>query len=215
MLGRTATGLASLLDAELGTKLDKRLQHHDWTERPLLPDQLRYLADDVVHLHALAERLSAEIEARSIADAVEEETRYRLAQAIAASGTVDPRPPYVRLKGADRAPSDDLPILKRLAALREERARELDVPPYTVLGPDVLFAIARARPRTAEELARVKGATGGARGGPSSRRAGDGRRRASRAPPPGPRRRRAHRPRRRGGAGRAPAPARRPTTCRS
>ena len=163
MLGRAATGLASLLGSELGITMDKKLQHHDWTERPLQRHHLRYLADDVVHLDELAERLWREVDERAIGDAVEEETRYRLAQAVAAAGSVDPRPPYVRLKGIDRVPKEELPILRRLAELREAKARSLDVPPYKVLGPDVLFAVAKARPRSLEDLARVKGATSGHR----------------------------------------------------
>ena len=163
MLGRTATGLASLLSSELGIAMDKKLQHHDWTQRPLEPLHLHYLAEDVLHLDALAERLWREVADRGIGDAVEEETRYRLAQAAASVDTVDPRPPYIRLKGIDRVPKDDLPILRRLAELRENKAKKLDVPPYKVLGPDVLFAIARAKPRTMADLARIKGALGGSR----------------------------------------------------
>jgi ribonuclease D len=168
MLGRTATGLASLLGSELGIKLDKKLQHHDWTERPLRAEHLCYLADDVVHLEALAGELCAAMgraqdRAQEIAEAVEEETRYRLSQAIAAAGSVDKRPVYLRLKGIDRVPAQELAILRRLAEVREAKARSLDVPPYKVLGPDVLFAIARARPKTLEQLARIKGASAGPR----------------------------------------------------
>ncbi len=163
MLGRTATGLASLLMSELGVTVDKKLQHHDWTERPILPHQLQYLADDVVHLHALAAKLWAEAEERGITDAIEEETRYRLAQAQASVQVVDPRPPYVRLKGIDRVPEVELPILRRLAEIREEKAKRADVPPYKVIGPDILFAIAHARPETMDDLAKLKGAVGGHR----------------------------------------------------
>ena len=63
MLGRTATGLASLLGSELGIAVDKKLQHHDWTERPIQSHHLRYLADDVVYLEALADKLWNEVEA--------------------------------------------------------------------------------------------------------------------------------------------------------
>jgi len=163
MLGRVATGLASLLDGELGIKVDKRLQHHDWTERPIRADQLKYLADDVLHLHALADKLIKELETLNIADAVEEETNYRLAQAIASVDIVDPRPPYLRMKGIDRVPADQLPILRRLAELRETKAKSLDVPPYKVVGPDVLYAIAQAKPQTLDDLGKIKGATGGHR----------------------------------------------------
>lgn len=163
MLGRTATGLASLLASELGITLDKRMQHHDWTQRPIDASALAYLAGDVLHLPALCDKLFAEVDDRGIAEAVDEETRYRLGQAAASVEEVDPRPPYVRLKGIDKVPEEELPILKRLADAREKKARELDVPPYKVLGPDVLFAIARARPRGEGELARIPGASSGRR----------------------------------------------------
>jgi ribonuclease D len=162
MTGKTATGLATLLGA-MGIVVDKKLQHHDWTERPLREQHLAYLADDVRHLERLAATLAEDVERLGIAEAVEEETRYRLAQAQAAAGESDPRPPWARLKGIDRVPREDLAILKTLAALREEKARALDVPPYKVLGPDILFAIARAKPTTLEELSRIKGATSGSR----------------------------------------------------
>ncbi len=165
MLGRTATGLASLLASELGITLDKKMQHHDWTQRPIDRAGLAYLAGDVIHLPALCDRLWAEVEARGISEAVDEETRYRLRQAItsAESAGDDVRPPYVRLKGIDKVDPMELPILKRLADARERKARELDVPPYKVLGPDLLFAIARTRPTTESELAKIPGAASGRR----------------------------------------------------
>src|SRR5690606_25211354 len=92
-----------------------------------------------------------------------EETRYRLGHAVVSASQPDPRPSYLRLKGIEKAPSDDLPILRRVAEVREARARALDVPPYKVLAPDVLFAVARARPRTFDELARIRGAMAGRR----------------------------------------------------
>lgn len=163
MLGRAATGLGSLLSSELGIDVDKKMQHHDWALRPLDREALSYLGNDVVHLDALANRLFAEAEERGIAAEIDEETRYRLAQSITAAGSDDPRPPYVRLKGIDKLPEADLAVLRHVAQVREDKARALDVPPYKVLAPDVLVAIARAKPRTAAELAKVRGATQGRR----------------------------------------------------
>ncbi len=163
MLSRPATGLASLLETELGVRIDKKLQQHDWGERPLTREMLTYLAGDVLNLSALADRLFAEVNERGIADEVEEETRYRLASAIAGANAADPRPPYVRLKGIDRVPAAELPILRHLANIREDLARELDVPPYKVLGPDVLFEIAKKKPETLDDLAKIRGAMGGRR----------------------------------------------------
>jgi ribonuclease D len=163
MLGRTATGLASLLASELGLAVDKKMQQHDWAERPLDARGVAYLAGDVLHLEQLAAVLFDEAEERGILAEIDEETRYRLAQAIAAAGQPDPRPSYLRLKGVDKAPEGDLPVLRRLAELREERARALDVPPYKVLAPDVLFAIAHAKPRSMGDLSKIRGATAGRR----------------------------------------------------
>lgn len=163
MLGRSATGLGSLLSSELGIEVDKKMQHHDWAQRPLDREALTYLGNDVVHLDALADRLFGEVEERGIAAEVDEETRYRLAQATAAAGVEDPRPPYVRLKGIEKLPETDLAILRHLAQVREDKARALDVPPYKVLAPDVLVAIAHAKPLTASDLSRIKGAMQGRR----------------------------------------------------
>ena len=43
MLGRKATGLASLLASELGLVVSEELQQHDWTKRPLGARELEYL----------------------------------------------------------------------------------------------------------------------------------------------------------------------------
>jgi ribonuclease D len=163
MLTRPATGLASLLESELGVHIDKKMQQHDWGQRPLTAAMVTYLAGDVVHLSQLADRLFDEVRERGIAEEVEEETQYRLAQAVSGAGGEDPRPAYVRLKGIDRVPAAELPILRHLANIREQLARELDVPPYKVLGPDVLFEIARAKPETLDDLAKIRGAMGGRR----------------------------------------------------
>ena len=163
MLTRPATGLAALLQTELGVHIDKKMQQHDWSERPLTPAMLTYLSGDVVSLSELADRLWAEVTERGIADEIEEETRYRIAQAIASAGVEDARPAYVRLKGIDKVPTIELPILRHLANIREQLSRELDVPPYKVIGPDVLFEIARVKPSSIDDLAKIRGAMGGRR----------------------------------------------------
>lgn len=163
MLGRTATGLASLLAAELGVTVDKKMQHHDWGARPLDRAAISYLANDVVFLPALAAKLFGEVTERNIGDEIDEETRYRLGQAAASVEAPDERPPFARLKGIEKVSEPDLGILRRIADIREKKARELDVPPYKVIAPDVLFAIARARPKTMAELEKIKGAAQGRR----------------------------------------------------
>jgi len=157
MLSRLATGLARLLDVELGVHIGKALQQHDWRLRPLDDRMLDYLAADVVHLEALEQKLWNEVDGHGIEDAVLEETRYRIASAIAATQPPETVPPYARVKGAARLAERELAVLRVAAELREHEAERRDVPPHKIASADALVAIARARPTTAQELARVRG----------------------------------------------------------
>jgi ribonuclease D len=155
-LGRPATGLASLALSELGVTLDKSLQAQDWAARPLTERSLRYLADDVAHLLALDDRLWAETVQADIVAEVLEETAYRLASAERAISEPDARPPFVRVKGAEKLPRDELVILRRVAEARESEAKRLDTPAGELVPTAVLLAIAHAKPTTAAALARIR-----------------------------------------------------------
>jgi ribonuclease D len=157
MLSRPATGLATLLDAELGIHITKTMQQHDWRERPLDESMLEYLAADVAHLEALERKLWSELQERGIEEAVLEETRYRIASAAAASQPAPVVPAYARVKGAGRLAERELAALRVAAELREHEAERRDVPPHQVASADALLAIARTRPSNAEALARIRG----------------------------------------------------------
>jgi ribonuclease D len=157
MLGRTATGLASLLEAYLGVSIGKEMQHHDWRLRPLDATSLGYLASDVAHLENLEQVLWRQVMDRGIEAEVLEETRYRIDTAIAAAREPREEPPYARLRGVERLAERELAVLRVIADLREKEAMRRDVPPYKVAPNEALFAIARSRPSTAQDLARVRG----------------------------------------------------------
>lgn len=156
MVGRTSTGLATLSLAELGVTLDKALQHHDWRERPLLPVHVEYLARDVAFLAALHERLWKEVGERGVEAEVLEETRYRIACAIAAARETDREPGYLGVRGFEKLAPVERAILRRAWAVREETAKRLDVPPARMIATDALVALARVRPKTASELQKVR-----------------------------------------------------------
>jgi ribonuclease D len=157
MLGRTATGLAALLETELGVRLSKALQQHDWRIRPIDEAMMAYLTEDVRHLEALEARLWGELRDRDIEEAVLEETRYRIACARASLEEPIDDVPYMRIKGADRLPEAELAALRAVVLVREREAAARDVPPYRVASPDALLALARTRPTTAADVARVRG----------------------------------------------------------
>ncbi|MCL2450903.1 MAG: ribonuclease D [Polyangiaceae bacterium] len=157
MLGRPATGLAALLDAELGVKMSKALQQHDWRIRPIDDAMMAYLSEDVRHLEALAARLWSELGDRGIEEAVIEETRYRIDCARASLAEPRDDMPYLTIKGADRLTEVELAALRAIFFVREGEAAARDVPPFRVAPPDALMALARARPTTAAGVARVRG----------------------------------------------------------
>jgi ribonuclease D len=157
MLGRPATGLASLLASELGVQIAKGMQQHDWRLRPLDAEMLTYLAADVAHLEALERVLWREVTERGVEDEVLEETHYRLASSAAGARAPQDGPAYARVKGIAKLPERDRAALRLLAELREGEARRRDVPPYRVASNETLIAIAHARPSTPAAVARMRG----------------------------------------------------------
>ena len=157
LLGKPALGLAALLSAELGVTVDKGLQHHDWAARPLTEAQRDYLAADVRHLLALDDALATQVDAVGITAEVADETRYKLASALA---EVDAPPGYLRVRGVDKLPPEGQAIVRRAFLAREEIAEEQDVPPFHVASPELLLDLATKRPRAASEVRALRSARG-------------------------------------------------------
>jgi ribonuclease D len=157
MLGRAATGLAALLESELGIRVSKDMQHHDWRIRPIDVAMMAYLQEDVRHLEALEARLWSELAERGIEDAVIEETQYRLGCAAESGTATRDDLPYMRIKGADKLNARELAALRAIVPLREREAERRDVPPYRIATPDALLHLAKTRPATEADVARVRG----------------------------------------------------------
>jgi ribonuclease D len=158
-LGFRATGLATLVQSELGQTLDKRFQHHDWSARPLLTPHLDYLAGDVRHLVALEARLAILATEKDILDEVAEECSYKLATATRPPR--DARPAYVRVKGAQLLDTVGRAVLRHLVSEREQIAETLNIPSFKVMGGDPLLELARRRPTSHAALRSVRGAGSG------------------------------------------------------
>jgi ribonuclease D len=95
-LARTYTdrhGLKDLCRELLGVELSKTEQSSDWGAESLSEAQLRYAASDVVHLHALKERLEAMLEReerRTLAEACMAFLPVRVELDLAGYGVLDP-----------------------------------------------------------------------------------------------------------------------------
>lgn len=157
LLGYPAVGLSALAERHFGVKLPKDEQRSDWSSRPLSENQMLYAAADVAYLGQLGEKLEAQLEdAGRLAWAREEfETlvaRTWPAREFDGAG-------YLRIKGAKGLPPTDLSILRELYLLRDARAREVDRPPFKVLGNRTLLEIAQRKPGSVTELGQIKGIT--------------------------------------------------------
>ena len=157
LLGYPAVGLAALAKRHFGVSLPKDEQRSDWSSRPLREQQLVYAAADVTYLASLAEKLEAQLrEAGRLVWAEQEfEALIRRTWPVREFDGVG----YLRIKGAKALDPTSLSVLRELYLMRDKRAREVDRPPFKVLGNRTLMEIAEVKPSTIGELAEMKGVT--------------------------------------------------------
>jgi len=157
LLGYPAIGLAALVERHFGVVLPKDEQRSDWSRRPLTDKQLSYAASDVLYLIKLSEKLEKELRKAG-----------RLDWAIDDFETLCGRRwpdrefdklGYLKIKGARSMNPVELGVLSELFLLRDQRAREIDRPPFKVLGNRTLLEISRAQAADLDTLAEIKGVT--------------------------------------------------------
>ncbi len=156
-LGRPGLGLSALVEQHFGARLSKSFQRSDWGRRPLTPEQIAYASLDTHYLLPLHDLLVRELDARG---ALEEARREfgRIAAVEPRARVFDPEG-YRRLREARALDEEGRAVLRALYSAREARARELDRPPFKVLAEATMIEIARRRPRSVDELARLPGVT--------------------------------------------------------
>jgi ribonuclease D len=125
----------------------------DWSTRPLTPQQLEYLVDDVRYLFAVADRLDERLEARGRRSWALDEMRSLVDPRAYRS---DRRRLYLRVAGNARLNRRELGILNELATLRETVARQRNIPLKYVLADDVLLGLVALRPKSLDELGQLR-----------------------------------------------------------
>jgi ribonuclease D len=160
LLGYEAFGLAALLERHFGLKLNKAHQRADWAMRPLPPDMLDYAATDTRYLIRLHEILQRELEERRRWEWALEELsrmesiRYRERDAD------DEQEPFRRMKGIGGFDRRMLAVVRSLYDWRDALARQADRPPFKIIGNDAIIEVAKAKPQSTAELAKVKSVSG-------------------------------------------------------
>lgn len=152
-LGENEFGLAALLKKRFGVDLDKRFQKADWSKRPFSTEMMEYAAKDTSLLIRLYRQLEQELRAKGRLSWAEEESeivagvRYSSREGEAM---------FLRFKGASRMKPRELAVLEELLKYRDDRAKSADVPPFRILGNDLLRELAEKQPRSMFELVGVQ-----------------------------------------------------------
>lgn len=157
LLGYPAIGLAALVEKHFGVNLPKEEQRSDWSRRPLSDKQLSYAASDVLYLIELAEKLEKELnKAKRLDWAMDDfETLCGRRWPEREFDKIG----YLRIKGARALDPVSMAVLREIFLLRDKRAREIDRPPFKVLGNRTLLEISRSQAADLDTLSEIKGVT--------------------------------------------------------
>ena len=147
-------GLGRLTESLLDLKLGKGLTFTHWDHRPLSEVHARYAADDVRFLPALRALLETGLSERGHLEWSAQECRE---QAEAAAQERDTEMLYRKIKGMHQLRPRKLAVLRALVCLREEAAREHDVPARSLIKDSVLLDLARNPADQVEGLSKVPG----------------------------------------------------------
>lgn len=136
----TGLGYQALLKLELGIDVPKGETRSDWLKRPLSEAQLAYAADDVRHLHALADRLRERLVAAGRLEWASADMERLRAQS---ETDADPPFPHLEMRSAAHLDPDGQARLSRLLRWRDREARERDLPRRWLLDNALAMDLAR------------------------------------------------------------------------
>jgi len=136
-------GYQRLVQEQLDIALPKGETRSDWLRRPLSPTQLEYAADDVEHLFALHDRLSARIAELDRVDWLDEDC----ARLVATAGNLEgERWPQLGGRAGQFLDADAQRRLLRLLRWRDLQARQQDKPRSWILDNELATLLARDPP---------------------------------------------------------------------
>jgi ribonuclease D len=140
LLGCRQFGLVHLVSKYLGVTLEKGPQKANWARRPLTERMEAYARNDTHYLKPLADFLASELKARGRFDWLQQSC----AQLIADCTVLRlPDPDMVwRVKGSHHLSPQGLAVLREIWRWREGEAVTATKPPYFVLPPELMVALA-------------------------------------------------------------------------
>jgi len=145
LLNRQRIGLASLLHDHFGVAMTKEGQKANWSRRPIPLKLLDYAVRDVLYLPQLRDQLSAELEARGRLGWLKEKCDWQIQAALSGFPKADDN--NWRIGRSEVLSRRGQAVLFDLWHWRESQAERLDVPPFKVVGNEMLLNLARAADR--------------------------------------------------------------------
>lgn len=135
-------GLSYLKLVELvtGFTLEKGETRSDWLRRPLSESQLRYAADDVLHLHAMHDMLEPKLRELGRLEWLESDTQRAVRNA---RNEADDPMPHLAIRSAQSLDGPGQARLRRLLRWRDAEARRLDRPKAWVLDNELAVQLSR------------------------------------------------------------------------
>ena len=129
-----------LVEQVTGITLEKGETRSDWLRRPLSESQLKYAADDVLHLHALHEVLAEKLRQLGRRDWLEADSERAINNA---RNDVDDPQPHLALRSAQTLDGPGQVRLRRLLRWRDAEARRSDRPRSWVLDNELAVQLSR------------------------------------------------------------------------
>ncbi len=151
-----SVGYETLVKRIANARVDKVSQFTDWSRRPLKQRQIDYALADVTYLWKIYETLSRQLEKSGRSGWLDEELAILTNPA---TYDADIAVAWRRLKIRQREPRY-LAVLQEVAAWRERRAQDRDVPRNRILRDEVLQQIASERPTSLDGLRDIRGMPG-------------------------------------------------------
>ena len=142
LTGRTQFGLSNLVKDILGVQLEKTSQKANWARRPLTPKMEDYARNDTIHLRALVDALTSDLR-----DHDREEWHRQECRRLVRDNSNIKKPDQDRvwrIKGSAKLSPRALAVLREIWRWRENEAHSRNRPPYFILSPDKMIAIAMA-----------------------------------------------------------------------
>ncbi len=153
-IGMSTPSLSSLYEKQLGVVIKKESRLTDWMARPLSASQLEYAANDVRYLLKIYEKIRMDLAERGRTAWVEAECSLLLERE---KGRREPYEAWRKIKEGKNLRGNALNNIRALAAWRETKAANLNIPVRYVFPDLALVGVAQQEPKDIKSLESIRG----------------------------------------------------------